>query len=144
MKTMKSNADRTARATALRRRLLGDEATDAIAAGTDAFNAPFQKFATENVFGGVWLNGLLPERELALVNIGMLAGRQRFEEMGVYVGVAFRVGVSPAEIRELLMHISVYCGTPVGRQAFLVARKALLSAGADLSNLEDAADQNWP
>lgn len=128
---------RLERAAALRRRLLGNAQADAIAADTDAFNQPFQDYATANVFGGPWLNGVVPERELAMVNVGMLAGMGRFEEAAIYSGVAFRLGVSPREIQELLMHITVYCGTPVGRQLFRAVKKVLASEGVDLSVMRD-------
>ena len=128
---------RIERAAALRRRLLGNAQADAIAADTDAFNRPFQDYATANVFGGPWLNGVVPERELAMVNVGLLAGMGRFEEAAIYSGVAFRLGVSPREIQELLMHITVYCGTPVGRQLFRAVKKVLVSEGVDLSTVHD-------
>jgi len=38
--------------------------------------------------------------------------------------------VTLAEIKEALTHLSVYCGTPTGRQAFLTAHEALVAAGA--------------
>jgi 4-carboxymuconolactone decarboxylase len=34
------------------------------------------------------------------------------------------------EIQEVLLHATVYCGTPAGRQAFLAADAALKAAGA--------------
>jgi Carboxymuconolactone decarboxylase family len=39
-------------------------------------------------------------------------------------------GVTVDEIKEILVHATVYCGTPAGRQAFLAARDALQAAGA--------------
>jgi 4-carboxymuconolactone decarboxylase len=129
-----TDSSRVARAATLRRRLLGDKQTDAIAADTEPFNQPFQDYATANVFGGPWLNGVVPERELAMVNIGMLAGMGRFEEAAIYAGVAYRLQVSVKEIQELLMHITVYCGTPVGRQLFRAVKAHLTAIGADLSS----------
>jgi 4-carboxymuconolactone decarboxylase len=41
-----------------------------------------------------------------------------------------RNGVSVDEIKEILIHVTVYCGTPAGRQAFLAAHGALKEAGA--------------
>ena len=39
-------------------------------------------------------------------------------------------GVSVDEIKEILIHATVYCGTPAGRQAFPAAHEALLADGA--------------
>lgn len=124
-------------AAALRRSLLGDRMTDAIAREIDAFNRPFQDYATRNVFGGTWLQGALSQREFALVNVGMLAGAGRMEEAGVYMSVALRLGVSLRELQSLLMHITVYCGTPVGRQLFKAARRMLAEEGIDASGLDE-------
>ncbi|GAA0514628.1 carboxymuconolactone decarboxylase family protein [Pigmentiphaga daeguensis] len=129
--------DTLARVRARRRELLGAAQDDAIAAAEDAFDRPFQDYARRNVWGATWLNGVLPARELALVNIGMLAGLGRFEEMGVYVGVARRLGVPVGQLQELLMHITVYCGTPVGRQAFKAARAALTLLLSEKSHGDD-------
>ena len=123
------DAKRVGRAATLRRRLLGDAMVDRIADTTDSFDQPFQDYATRNVFGGTWLNGILSKRELAMINIGMLAGAGKFEEAGIYCGVAARVGVSVREIQEVLMHVTVYCGTPVGRQLFRAAKKVLSQQG---------------
>jgi 4-carboxymuconolactone decarboxylase len=39
-------------------------------------------------------------------------------------------GVSVDEIKEILIHATVYRGTPAGRQAFRAAHEALLAEGA--------------
>ena len=39
-------------------------------------------------------------------------------------------GVSVDEIKEILIHATVYCGTPAGRQALRAAHEALLAEGA--------------
>lgn len=143
--SQQTDSNRIERAATLRRRLLGDKQTDAIAADTEPFNQPFQDYATANVFGGPWLNGVVPERELAMVNIGMLAGMGRFEEAAIYAGVAYRLQVSIKEIQELLMHITVYCGTPVGRQLFRAVKLHLTTLGADMSSgLGDESSNHQP
>ena len=51
-------------------------------------------------------------------------------EVRVYVKGALRSGVTVNEIREVLLHATVYCGTPAGRQAFLAAHETLVAEGA--------------
>jgi 4-carboxymuconolactone decarboxylase len=126
-----------AEASALRRKLLGDRMTDAIAAAMTPFDQPFQDYAVRNVFGGPWLNGVISKRELALVNVGMLAGLGRFEEAGVYMEVCLRLGVTALELQELLLHITAYSGTPVGRQLFRIAKQLLAAHGIDVSDLDE-------
>ncbi|MBV8136276.1 MAG: carboxymuconolactone decarboxylase family protein [Deltaproteobacteria bacterium] len=52
------------------------------------------------------------------------------QELGIYVKGAINSGVSVDEIREVLIHATVYCGTPAGRQRFLAAHAALKTEGA--------------
>jgi 4-carboxymuconolactone decarboxylase len=60
----------------------------------------------------------------------MLAALGRTQELGIYIRGALASGVTVDEIKEILVHATVYCGTPAGRQAFLAAHDALKSAGA--------------
>ena len=57
----------------------------------------------------------------------ILAGLGRFQELGIYTNAAVASGVTIDEITEALIQITVYCGTPAGRQAFLAAHEALKS-----------------
>jgi 4-carboxymuconolactone decarboxylase len=52
-------------------------------------------------------------------------GLGRFQELGIYTNAALASGATIDEIKEVLVQITVYCGTPAGRQAFLAARDAL-------------------
>jgi len=49
--------------------------------------------------------------------------------LGIYVKGALATGVSVDEIKEILIHATVYCGTPAGHQAFRAAHEALLAEG---------------
>ena len=65
-----------------------------------------------------------------MLNLAMLTALGRFQELGIYVKGALSTGVSVDEIQEVLLHATVYCGTPAGRQAFLAAHEALVAVGA--------------
>lgn len=63
-------------------------------------------------------------------NLAFLTALGRPQELSIYVQGALTTGVSVDEIQEVLLHATVYCGTPAGRQAFLAAHEALNAAGA--------------
>ena len=69
----------------------------------------------------------------------MLTALGHPEELGLYVKGALASGVTVDEIREILLHATVYCGTPAGRQAFLAAHSVLKAAGA-LEDREEHAE----
>ena len=65
-----------------------------------------------------------------MLNLAILTALGRPQELGIYVKGALSTGVSVAEVQEVLLHATVYCGTPAGRQAFLAAHEALEAEGA--------------
>ncbi|MBT3307101.1 MAG: hypothetical protein HN377_11555, partial [Alphaproteobacteria bacterium] len=45
-------------------------------------------------------------------------------------------GVTLAEIREILIQISIYCGIPAGIEAFRIAREVFKEEGIDVSTMD--------
>ena len=121
----------------VRREVLGAEYVDASLADADDFMMPFQRLLTEWAWGYAWSRPGLDRRTRSMLNLAMLTALGRSEELGIYVKGALASGVTVEEIREVLLHATVYCGTPAGRQAFLAAHAALKAAGA----VEDAPQQ---
>ena len=115
---------------AIRREVLGTEYVDASIDGTDAFMMGFQRLLTEWAWGEVWSRPGLDRKTRSMLNLAMLTALGRPEELGIYVKGALSTGVTVDEIQEVLLHATVYCGTPAGRQAFLAADAALKAAGA--------------
>ena len=118
------------RGLAVRREVLGVEYVDANMADADEFMMPFQRLLTEWAWGYAWSRPGLDRRTRSMLNLAMLTAQGRPEELGIYVRGALSSGVTVEEIREVLLHATVYCGTPAGRQAFLAAHAALKAAGA--------------
>ena len=69
----------------------------------------------------------LDQKTRCILTLGILAGLGRFQALGIYTNAAVGSGVTVDEIKEALVQITVYCGTPAGRQAFLAAHEALNS-----------------
>ena len=43
----------------------------------------------------------------------------------MHVRAALRIGLSPDEIKEVLLHSAIYCGVPAANGAFAVAQRVL-------------------
>jgi 4-carboxymuconolactone decarboxylase len=114
---------------AMRRAVLGDAYVDANLAEADDFMLTFQHLVTELAWGHAWQGTALDRKTKCLLSLAMLAALGRFHEVGIYTTGAIAAGVTVDEIKEALTHVTVYCGTPTGRQAFLAAHDALVSAG---------------
>lgn len=110
-----------------RRQVLGDKFVDANLAGSDDFMMTFQRAVTELAWGYAWSRPGLDQKTRSILTLGILAGLGRFQELGIYTNAALASGVTIDEIKETLVQVTVYCGTPAGRQAFLAANEALKS-----------------
>ena len=114
----------------VRREVLGAEYVDANLTDTDDFMMTFQRIVTEWAWGYAWSRPGLDRKTRSILNLGILAALGRAQELGIYIKAALTSGVTVDEIKEILVHATVYCGTPAGRQAFLAAHEALMVAGA--------------
>ena len=108
-----------------RRQVLGTKYVEANLAGSDEFMMTFQRAVTELAWGYAWSRPGLDRKTRSILTLGILAGLGRFQELGIYTNAALASGVTVDEIKEALIQITVYCGTPAGRQAFLAAHEAL-------------------
>jgi 4-carboxymuconolactone decarboxylase len=108
-----------------RKQVLGEEYVEANIAGSDEFMMTFQRAVTELAWGYAWSRPGLDKKSRSILTLGILAGLGRFQELGIYTNAALASGVSVEELKEILIHITAYCGTPAGRQSFLAAHEAL-------------------
>ena len=75
------------------------------------------------------------QKTRSILSLGILAGLGRFQELGIYTNAALASGVTVDELKEILVHVTAYCGTPAGRQAFLAANETLKTrAGSQKSD----------
>lgn len=114
----------------VRRDVLGPEYVDGGLAASDDFMMGFQDAVTSLAWGYSWSRPGLDRRTKLILTLGILAGLGRHQELGIYAQGAVRNGVTVDEIKEVLIHVTSYCGTPAGRQSFLAVHKALEECGA--------------
>jgi 4-carboxymuconolactone decarboxylase len=114
-----------------RKQVLGEKYVDANLAGSDEFMMTFQRAVTELAWGYAWSRPGLDQKTRSILTLGILAGLGRFQELSIYTNAALASGATVDEIKEALVQITVYCGTPAGRQAFLAAHEALRSSPVD-------------
>ncbi|MDH5426288.1 MAG: carboxymuconolactone decarboxylase family protein [Gammaproteobacteria bacterium] len=121
------SSDKYTAGMAVRREVLGDEYVDkAISAATD-FSRPLQDLVTENCWGEVWTNDVIPKKTRSLITLAMLAALKAPAEIKVHVLGALRNGCTVEEIQQVLLQSAVYCGVPAGIEAFRAAREVIES-----------------
>lgn len=123
-------ADLFERGLAVRRKVLGAEYVDGGIARADDFMMAFQNITTEMCWGYAWTRPGLDHRTRSMLNLAMLTALGRTPEIKLHVRGALANGVTVDEIKEVLLHATVYCGIPAGLDAFKAAHEVLLAEGA--------------
>jgi 3-oxoadipate enol-lactonase/4-carboxymuconolactone decarboxylase len=113
------------RGLAIRRAVLGTDYVATAIAAAGAFGAPWQDFITRIAWGEVWGDATLPGKTRSLLTLALTAALNREEEFKLHVRPALANGVTPAELRALLFHVSVYAGVPAANGAFRWLREVL-------------------
>lgn len=115
-----------------RRSVLGDAHVDRAQAASTPFTAPFQQWVTRAAWGEVWSRPGLDPRTRSCLTLAILAALRCEAELAMHVEAAVRLGVTPAQIREVLLHATVYAGAPAGNAAFAVAARVLTELGVEV------------
>ena len=113
-----------------RRDVLGDEHVDRAIEGTTEFTADFQDLITRYAWGEIWSRPGLDRRTRSCITVASLVATGREHELAMHVRAALRNGVTPDELKEVLLHCAVYCGVPAANGAFAIAQRVLEEEGA--------------
>lgn len=113
----------------IRRAVLGEDYVHQALENADAFNLPFQHFATEYCWGAGWGREGLPRSVRSMLNIAMLSVLNRPHELRTHLRAALGNGVSVEEIREILIQVAIYAGIPAGVDAFRTATALFTEMG---------------
>jgi 4-carboxymuconolactone decarboxylase len=114
----------------VRRKVLGAEYVDGGIAKADDFMMAFQHITTEWCWGYAWTRPGLEHKTRSMLNLAMLTALDKPGELKLHVKGALANGVTVEEIKEILLHATVYCGIPAGLNAFKAAHEVLKAEGA--------------
>jgi 4-carboxymuconolactone decarboxylase len=109
----------------IRREVLGDEHVDRAVEGTTAFTADFQALITRYAWGEIWARPGLDRRTRSAITLTALVALGHWKELAMHVRAALRNGLTPDEIKEVLLHSAIYCGVPAANRAFAIAQRVL-------------------
>lgn len=108
-----------------RKAVLGVDHVQRSLANAGAFGQPWQDFITRIAWGDTWGDATLPFKTRSLVTLAMMVALGREAEFKLHLRPALKNGVTPAELRALLMHAAVYAGVPAVNGAFAAVREEL-------------------
>jgi len=112
-----------------RREVLGPEYVDGSLNSANEFMMAFQHITTEWCWGYGWSREGLDRKTRSMLNLAMLTALNRGPEIKLHVRGAINNGVTVEEIKETLLHATIYCGIPAGLDAFKIANEVLKEMG---------------
>ncbi|MFF9012487.1 alpha/beta fold hydrolase [Streptomyces sp. NPDC014870] len=107
----------------LRREILGDAHVEQ--AGADAFGADLQDLVTRYAWGEVWHRDGLDRRTRSCVTLTALIAGGHLDALADHTRAALRNGLTPDELREIVLQTAVYCGLPAAESALRVMGRAI-------------------
>lgn len=110
---------------AVRRQVLGEAHVDRSLQARTEFTTEFQDFITRMAWGTVWTRDGLPRHTRSLLTIVMMVALGHDEEFKLHIRAARNNGVTPEEIKEVLLQAAIYCGVPAANHAFALAKPIL-------------------
>jgi 4-carboxymuconolactone decarboxylase len=119
---LKGKSDAWKKGYAARSKVLGKDYVDKAFADADAFSIDLQHYLTEHAWGASWARPGLDFKTRSMLNLAMITALNRPHEFAIHVRGALSNGLTREQIKEILLHATVYCGAPAGIDAFRVAR----------------------
>lgn len=99
----------------LRREILGDAHVEQ--ARADEFGADLQDLVTRYAWGEVWSRDGLDRRTRSCVTLTALIAGGHLDALADHTRAALRNGLTPDELREVVLQTAVYCGCRPPRAA---------------------------
>ena len=109
----------------IRRATLGDAYVDRAIANMDDFTKELQELVTTYCWGEVWGREGLDRKTRSTINLAMISALNRPHELAAHVRGAINNGMTPEEIKEVLLQVGIYCGVPAMVDSFRIARTVL-------------------
>ena len=109
----------------VRREVLGDDHVDRALDRTTEHTADFQDFITRYAWGEIWSRPGLDRHTRRCITLTALVAVGRMDELRLHIEAAVGDGITPEEIKEVLLQCAVYCGVPAANSAFAVFQRVL-------------------
>jgi 4-carboxymuconolactone decarboxylase len=95
----------------------------------DEVTADWAAFGVATAFGDIWARPGLDLRTRSRITVAALTVLHRPDELRLHLHAARNLGLSRAEICEILLHCSIYGGFPVAVEALRIAREVFDAEG---------------
>lgn len=116
----------------VRSEVLGEKHVGRSLENLNDFNQDFQNFISRYAWGEVWSREGLPRHTRSLVTIAILLALGREDELRMHLRACFNNGVTKDELKELILHSSLYAGLPAANAAMHLAEDVFKELGIEV------------
>ena len=99
------------------------------------FNQDFQNFISRYAWGDVWSRPGMSRHTRSLVTIAILLALGRDDELRMHLRACFNNGVTKEDLKELILHSSLYAGLPAANAAMHMAEDVFKELGIEVTSL---------
>ncbi|AZC09736.1 4-carboxymuconolactone decarboxylase [Acinetobacter nosocomialis] len=117
----------------VRTEVLGEKHVGRSLQNLNDFNQDFQNFISRYAWGEVWSRPGLPRHTRSLVTIAILLALGREDELRMHLRACFNNGVTKEDLKELILHSSLYAGLPAANAAMLMAEEVFKELGIEVN-----------
>ena len=110
---------------ARRKEVLGEAYVEGSLANRNPFNEEFQELITRYAWGEIWTRPGLDTRTRRLLVLAITAATGRWEEFRLHLRAALEGGVTPDDVKEVLLQSAIYAGVPAADTGFHIARELM-------------------
>ena len=116
----------------VRTEVLGEKHVGRSLQNLNDFNQDFQNFISRYAWGSVVSSGL-PRHTRSLVTIAILLALGREDELRMHLRACFNNGVTKEDLKELILHSSLYAGLPAANAAMHMAEEVFKELGIEVN-----------
>ncbi|WP_010114032.1 4-carboxymuconolactone decarboxylase [Acinetobacter sp. P8-3-8] len=113
----------------VRSEVLGEKHVNRSLEHLNDFNADFQNFISRFAWGDVWSRPGMPRHTRSLVTIAVLLALGRADELRMHLRACFNNDVTKDDLKELILHCSLYAGLPAANAAMHMAEEVFAEMG---------------
>ncbi|MDP7900046.1 4-carboxymuconolactone decarboxylase [Acinetobacter pittii] len=117
----------------VRTEVLGEKHVGRSLQNLNDFNQDFQNFISRYAWGEVWSRPGLPRLTRSLVTIAILLSLGREDELRMHLRACFNNGVTKEDLKELILHSSLYAGLPAANAAMHMAEEVFKELGIEVN-----------
>lgn len=117
----------------VRTEVLGEKHVGRSLQNLNDFNQDFQNFISRYAWAEVWSRPGLARHTRSLVTIAILLALGREDELRMHLRACFNNGVTKEDLKELILHSSLYAGLPAANAAMHMAEEVFKELGIEVN-----------